>query len=48
MDSILASALDAVITIDEGGCVTELNPAAEELFGYGRPEALGRPVCRDS
>ena len=44
VDSILASALDAVITIDEGGCVTELNPAAEELFGYGRPEALGRPV----
>ena len=25
-------------------CVTDLNPAAEKLFGYGRPEALGRPV----
>lgn len=41
---ILAAALDAVITIDEDGCVVELNPAAEELFGYSRPEALGQRV----
>jgi PAS domain S-box-containing protein len=43
-DAILAAALDAVITIDEDGSVVELNPAAEKIFGYGRHEALGRPV----
>jgi PAS domain S-box-containing protein len=44
-DPILATALDAVFTIDENGSVVELNPAAEELFGYSRVEALGRPLA---
>lgn len=32
-----------VITTDSQGCITEFNPAAEHLSGYGRDEALGRP-----
>ena len=44
-DPILATAFDAVITTDENGSVVELNPATEELFGYSRVEALGRPLA---
>jgi PAS domain S-box-containing protein len=45
MDPLLTAALDAVISIDEHGNVIELNPAAERTFGYGRAEALGRPMA---
>jgi PAS domain S-box-containing protein len=37
-------ALDAIVTVDEVGRVTEWNPAAERSFGYTRQEALGRRV----
>jgi len=39
--AILASALDAVITIDEDGRVVEFNPAAERTFGHSASEAGG-------
>ena len=42
---MLAAALDAVVSIDEHGLVVGLNPAAEEMFGYPRSEALARPVA---
>jgi len=35
-------ALDAVISIDAGGLVTEWNPQAESLFGWSADEARGR------
>ena len=38
---IIESALDAVITIDLEGKITEWNPQAEILFGYTKEEALG-------
>lgn len=40
--AILATAPDAVITIDHEGRVIEFNPAAEQIFGYSRAEAAGR------
>jgi len=39
---IIDSALDAVLSIDERGRVTEWNVQAEALFGWKRDEALGR------
>ncbi|WP_417590067.1 PAS domain S-box protein [Owenweeksia hongkongensis] len=42
--SILDSALDAMITIDENGIVTEWNLRAEEIFGYSIDETLGKDL----
>lgn len=39
--SIVESALDAIITIDGQGRITEFNPAAETIFGWAREEAVG-------
>jgi PAS domain S-box-containing protein len=40
----LRSIADAVITVDLGGTITYLNPAAEALIGTTAAEALGRPA----
>ena len=40
--AILQSSLDAIITIDQAGSILEFNPAAEQIFGFTRQEALGR------
>lgn len=40
--AILATSLDAIISIDHTGKVLEWNPAAERIFGYRRSEAVGR------
>jgi two-component system cell cycle sensor histidine kinase/response regulator CckA len=42
--AILDSALDAIVSMDALGLVTEFNPAAERMFGYSRAEAVGRPM----
>jgi PAS domain S-box-containing protein len=39
--AILASALDAIITMDHDGQIAEFNAAAERMFGYGRAQVLG-------
>jgi PAS domain S-box-containing protein len=39
------AAPDAIITIDARGRIVQLNPAAEEMFGYAREQALGRQVA---
>ena len=41
---ILQSAHDAFISIDSRGVVTDWNLRAEELLGWSRREALGRPL----
>ena len=43
--AIVESALDAIIAMDDRGNVTEFNPAAEEIFGYRRADAVGRPLA---
>jgi PAS domain S-box-containing protein len=43
--AILEAALDGVISIDERGRLTYINPAAERIFGYRADEALGRELA---
>jgi two-component system cell cycle sensor histidine kinase/response regulator CckA len=43
--AILDTALDAILTIDHLGKVTEFNRAAEKMFGYSRAEAMGREMA---
>jgi len=43
--AVLETALDCVITADHEGRVLEWNPAAEQAFGVGREDALGRPLA---
>lgn len=38
-------ALDAIISLDAAGRVTDWNPAAERTFGYARDEAMGRELA---
>lgn len=39
---ILKSVIDGVIGLDETGTITFVNPAAEELLGYGSAELIGK------
>ncbi len=41
---VLSASLDAIITINSEGTVTEFNRAACEMFGYTQEQALGRPL----
>src|SRR5262249_38547497 len=43
--AILAVSLDAIVSMDHRGLVTEFNPAAEQMFGYSRAETLGRSLA---
>jgi two-component system sensor kinase FixL len=42
--SILQTVPDAMIVIDENGCIESLSSTAERLFGYSMEEAAGRNV----
>ena len=43
--AIIESSLDALITIDHQGHILEFNPAAEEIFGYTKSDALGKEMA---
>jgi PAS domain S-box-containing protein len=43
---IIQSTPSGVLTLDDHGRITDINPAAEALTGYNRQEALGR-MCED-
>ncbi|HEX2231894.1 MAG TPA: SpoIIE family protein phosphatase [Thermoleophilaceae bacterium] len=40
---VLDSAPDAFVTLDRDGIITTWNAAAERMFGWSTPEAIGRP-----
>jgi PAS domain S-box-containing protein len=42
--SIVETAVDGIIVIDERGAIEAFNPAAERLFGYTAEEVMGRNV----
>lgn len=42
--AIVATAIDAVIVIDEEGTIHSANPAAERIFGYGAAELVGENI----
>jgi PAS domain S-box-containing protein len=44
MSSIISTAPDAIITIDERGIVQSFSSASEKLFGYAAGEVVGRNV----
>lgn len=43
--SILKTAPDAMVVIDETGCICAFSASAETMFGYTTAEVLGRDVC---
>ncbi|HJP65592.1 MAG TPA: EAL domain-containing protein [Actinomycetota bacterium] len=43
--ALLETAPDAVITMDHWGRVVELNPGAEQVFGFRRADIVGKPVA---
>jgi len=44
MSLMLGTALDAIITVDGQGSVTDWNPQAEKIFGWTKTEALGKKL----
>src|SRR5687768_17129388 len=42
--SVLAAALDCIVTMDHAGRIVDFNPAAEETFGHRRVDVLGRDM----
>ena len=45
MRLIIDTALDAVITMDSNGCITNWNEQAEKIFGWTHEEAMGRNLA---
>ncbi|MBA2276487.1 MAG: PAS domain S-box protein [Chloroflexia bacterium] len=43
--AIVALSLDCIVAIDGEGRITEFNPAAEQTFGYGRADVLGKELA---
>ncbi len=42
---VLEAALDAILFMNHEGAITDLNPAAERLFGYSRAQAIGQEMA---
>ncbi|MBA4759032.1 HWE histidine kinase domain-containing protein [Sphingosinicella sp.] len=46
LEGVVASAMDAIITINEEHRIVLFNPSAEQMFGVSTAEALGEPISR--
>ncbi len=44
--SVLETSLDAIVSMDDQGRVTEFNRAAEGMFGFTRAEAIGQELSQ--
>lgn len=44
LTNILEFTADAIVTIDEEGLIVQFNTAAEQLFGYGLDEVIGKNI----
>ena len=44
--TIFNTMLDGLITIDEGGTIDSINPAAEKIFGYSSEEIIGKNIMQ--
>jgi len=45
MSAVIESAMDAFVSMDHEGRVTEFNPAAERMFGVARADVLGQELA---
>jgi len=45
LESIIASAMDAIVTADQQQHIILMNKAAEELFGYQAADVIGKPLA---
>ena len=43
--AVLASALEAIVTMDERGRIVDFNPAAERMFGYALQDVAGESLA---
>ncbi|GAC1592612.1 MAG: hypothetical protein NVS3B21_12500 [Acidimicrobiales bacterium] len=43
--ALVESSIDAIISMDIEGRITEVNPSAEDMFGFPRSVALGQPLA---
>jgi two-component system, LuxR family, sensor kinase FixL len=46
LETIINTAADAIITIDEHALIDSINPATEKLFGYAAREIVGQNINR--
>jgi len=44
LQAILDNVKDAIVTLDEAGCIATFNPTFERIFGFNAGEVLGRPL----
>ncbi len=42
---IIASAIDGIVLVDHQGLIQDFNPAAEEMLGHRREDAIGKPLA---